>query len=166
MNSLFVQLFMHTQLRSTLLLWEGEQFQGSALEKLTRPSQADVLSEWKKSKETSTLQPDELEAKMAEMRLRSVAEEEKVQNRAVWRAVRNFFWELQNNPNRREFIDAEQFLEVYLDQDRKQVVNGVHCDIYEFFMCLMDKPEIHLDAVAAPNFVRRFLKGNAMNLHV
>ncbi|KAH7818847.1 putative Ubiquitin carboxyl-terminal hydrolase [Monocercomonoides exilis] len=75
------------------------------------------LSEWQKSKETSTHPPDELEAKMAGMRLRSVTEEEKVQNSA-------------------EFVDAEQFLEVYLDQDRKQVVNGVHCDIHEFFMCL------------------------------
>ncbi|KAH7818985.1 putative Ubiquitin carboxyl-terminal hydrolase [Monocercomonoides exilis] len=166
MNSLFVQLFMHTQPRSTLLLWEGEQFQGSALEKLARPSHADVLSEWQKSKETSTRPPDELEAKMAEMRLRSVTEEEKVQNSAVWRAVRYLFWELQDNPSRKEFIDAEQFLEVYLDQDRKQVVNGVHCDIHEFFMCLVDKVEMHLDAVAAPNFVRRFLKDRTMNLHV
>ncbi|KAH7815007.1 uncharacterized protein MONOS_9610 [Monocercomonoides exilis] len=49
-NSLFEQLFMHTQLRSTLLLWEGEQFQGSALEKLARPSHEYVLSEWQKSK--------------------------------------------------------------------------------------------------------------------
>ncbi|KAH7823624.1 putative ubiquitin domain containing protein [Monocercomonoides exilis] len=103
---------------------------------------------------------------MAEMRLRSVTEEEKVQNSAVWRAVRYLFWELQHNSNRKEFNDAEQFLEVYLDQDKKQVVNGAHCDIHEFFMCLVDKLEMHLDAVAAPNFVRHFLKGHAMNLHV
>ncbi|KAH7815006.1 putative ubiquitin domain containing protein [Monocercomonoides exilis] len=100
------------------------------------------------------------------MRLRSETEEEKVQNIAVWRAVRYLFWELQHNSNMKEFIDAEQFLEVYLDQDRKQVVNGVHCYIHEFFMCLVDKLEMHLDAVAAPNFVRHFLKGHAMNLHV
>ncbi|KAH7820435.1 putative Ubiquitin carboxyl-terminal hydrolase [Monocercomonoides exilis] len=103
---------------------------------------------------------------MAEMRLRSVTEKEKVQNSAVWRDVRYLFWELLDNPNRKEFIDAEQFLEVYLDQDRKQVVNGVHCDIHEFFMRLVDKLEMHLDSVAAPNFVRRFLKCHAMNLHV
>ncbi|KAH7824694.1 uncharacterized protein MONOS_945 [Monocercomonoides exilis] len=92
---------------------------------------------------------------MSEMRLHSVTEEEKVQNSAVWRVVLYLFWELQDNPNKEEFIDAEQFLEVYLYQDRKQVVNGVHSDIHEFFMCLVDKLEMHLDAVAAPNIVRR-----------